>query len=161
MSLLNSPMMLRVSRFFSSLLSLVPRGLFGMLKLKLGFQTTICSYGTDVPYLRGDHKKYLYGPGSILVAHGDHEYVLKSDLFEAVEGYKRLIQESLNPARRPLALVEEVVAAEVVVAIEEPIPEVVINTATVVEAELEGKMETVKKEKAEREGKQITAMEEL
>jgi acetylornithine deacetylase len=29
-----------------------------------GFQTVICSYGTDVPNLRGDHKKYLYGPGS-------------------------------------------------------------------------------------------------
>lgn len=29
-----------------------------------GFQTTVCSYGTDVPNLQGEHKKYLYGPGS-------------------------------------------------------------------------------------------------
>lgn len=132
-----------------------------MLNPKLGFQTTICSYGTDVPYLRGDHKKYLYGPGSILVAHGDHEYVSKSDLFEAVEGYKRLIHESLHPARRPPTIVEEVVAEEVVVAIEKPIPEVVKNTATVFEVELEGKMESVKEDKAESEGEQNIEMEEL
>jgi acetylornithine deacetylase len=29
-----------------------------------GFELTVCSYGTDVPNLKGDHKKYLYGPGS-------------------------------------------------------------------------------------------------
>jgi len=28
------------------------------------FETIICSYGTDVPNLHGDHKRYLYGPGS-------------------------------------------------------------------------------------------------
>ena len=29
-----------------------------------GFDTVVCAYGTDVPYLAGTHKKYLYGPGS-------------------------------------------------------------------------------------------------
>lgn len=29
-----------------------------------GFQHIICSYGTDVPHLKGEHKAYLYGPGS-------------------------------------------------------------------------------------------------
>jgi acetylornithine deacetylase len=29
-----------------------------------GFDTIVCNYGTDVPNLKGDHKKYLYGPGS-------------------------------------------------------------------------------------------------
>ena len=29
-----------------------------------GFEKIVCSYGTDVPNLKGDHKKYLYGPGS-------------------------------------------------------------------------------------------------
>lgn len=28
------------------------------------FETIICSYGTDVPHLNGNHKSYLYGPGS-------------------------------------------------------------------------------------------------
>ena len=44
---------------------------------------------------------------SILVAHGDNEYVLKSELSEAVIGYKKLIHESLNPTKRPPALIEE------------------------------------------------------
>ena len=97
-----------------------------------GFETIVCSYGTDVPHLKGDHKKYLYGPGSIFVAHGDGEFVLKNDLFEAVKGYKRLVVESLNPTRRvPAVRVEEVKSEEV------GVPEVVSKSATVVEAEKE------------------------
>lgn len=38
-----------------------------------GFELFAASYGTDVPHLKGNHKKYLYGPGSILSAHGEHE----------------------------------------------------------------------------------------
>ncbi|KAL7272944.1 hypothetical protein RUND412_004216 [Rhizina undulata] len=72
-----------------------------------GFETTICSYGTDIPNLKGEHKRYLYGPGSILTAHGDNEYVLKSDLFEAVGGYKKLIKESLWPTKRTPSIIEE------------------------------------------------------
>lgn len=30
----------------------------------VGFETEAHSYGTDIPRLKGDHKKYLYGPGS-------------------------------------------------------------------------------------------------
>lgn len=56
-----------------------------------GFETMVASYGTDVPNLKGEHKSYLYGPGSILVAHGDDEGLKVKDLEEAVEGYKRLI----------------------------------------------------------------------
>jgi len=72
-----------------------------------GFQTTVCSYGTDVPHLQGEHKKYLYGPGSILTAHSDNEYVLRSDLAEAVVGYKKLIKESLCPTKRVPSIIEE------------------------------------------------------
>ncbi|KAK0665283.1 hypothetical protein QBC41DRAFT_15415 [Cercophora samala] len=56
-----------------------------------GFETMVASYGTDVPNLDGDHTSYLYGPGSILVAHGDDEGLKVKDLEEAVEGYKKLI----------------------------------------------------------------------
>ena len=109
-----------------------------------GFETIVCSYGTDVPNLKGDHKKYLYGPGSILVAHGDGEFVLKNDLFEAVKGYKKLVVESLNPTRRVPAVVrvEEVKSEEQVVVQE---PEVVSKSATVVEAEKETGAEGEKK----------------
>lgn len=72
----------------------------------------ICNYGTDVPNLVGDHKKYLYGPGSILVAHGENEYVLKTDLYEAVTGFKTLIKESLWPTKRVPAIVENLVVEE-------------------------------------------------
>ncbi|KAK0716650.1 hypothetical protein B0T21DRAFT_296273 [Apiosordaria backusii] len=56
-----------------------------------GFEAMVASYGTDVPNLEGGHTSYLYGPGSILVAHGDDEGLKVRDLEKAVEGYKRLI----------------------------------------------------------------------
>ncbi|RDL34645.1 Zn-dependent exopeptidase [Venustampulla echinocandica] len=60
-----------------------------------GFETIVVNYGTDIPNLKGDHKKYLYGPGSILVAHSDHEHLNVSDLVDAVKGYKLLIEHAL------------------------------------------------------------------
>jgi acetylornithine deacetylase len=62
----------------------------------VGFETAVMNYGTDIPALNGNHKRYLYGPGTILVAHSDHEHLKISDLEEAVEGYKVLILESLK-----------------------------------------------------------------
>jgi acetylornithine deacetylase len=56
-----------------------------------GFDTVVVNYGTDIPNLDGKHKRYLYGPGSILVAHSDHEHLTAGDLEEAVEGYKKLM----------------------------------------------------------------------
>lgn len=56
----------------------------------------VVNYGTDIPKLRGNHKRYLYGPGDILMAHSDHEHLKISDLEMAVEGYKRLIEHSLR-----------------------------------------------------------------
>lgn len=56
----------------------------------------VANYGTDIPYLKGDHVKYLYGPGTILVAHGDDEAVTVGDLEDAVEGFKKLILHALE-----------------------------------------------------------------
>ena len=61
-----------------------------------GFETITVNYGTDIPSLHGQHKRYLYGPGSILVAHSDHEHLKVQDLREAVDGYKRLIRHALK-----------------------------------------------------------------
>ncbi|KAI0127318.1 hypothetical protein BJ170DRAFT_581280 [Xylariales sp. AK1849] len=61
-----------------------------------GFETIVESYGTDIPNLKGSHKRYLYGPGTILVAHSDHEHLKVKDLETAVQGYKTLITESLK-----------------------------------------------------------------
>ncbi|ERF70239.1 hypothetical protein EPUS_00427 [Endocarpon pusillum Z07020] len=59
------------------------------------------NYGTDVPNLdlgsrSGQVKRYLYGPGSILVAHGDHEGLTVGELEGAVAGYRRLILAALE-----------------------------------------------------------------
>ncbi|KAG2420009.1 hypothetical protein HFD88_004806 [Aspergillus terreus] len=55
-----------------------------------GFETAPVSYGTDVPRFKGNHKKYLYGPGSILVAHGENEQIEVSELLEGVQKYKAI-----------------------------------------------------------------------
>lgn len=56
-----------------------------------GFETTVVNYGTDIPSFKGNHTRYLYGPGSILVSHGPDEAITLGDLETAVEDYKRLI----------------------------------------------------------------------
>ncbi|TVY20631.1 Peptidase M20 domain-containing protein [Lachnellula arida] len=61
-----------------------------------GFDTIVVNYGTDIPNLEGDHKRYLYGPGTILMAHSDHEHLEVKDLETAVEGYRALIEHSLK-----------------------------------------------------------------
>lgn len=61
-----------------------------------GFDTITVNYGTDVPNLKGNFTRYLYGPGSILVAHGSHENVTLGDLETAVEGYQSLILHALD-----------------------------------------------------------------
>lgn len=52
----------------------------------LGFETEVKRGGTDVPNLKGNHKRYLIGPGSVLSAHSDHECItvdgLVKELFE-------------------------------------------------------------------------------
>ncbi|KAL4936210.1 hypothetical protein BDV06DRAFT_111768 [Aspergillus oleicola] len=61
-----------------------------------GLETTPVAFGTDIPRLKGDHKKYLYGPGSILDAHGENEQVTIPDLMECLAVYKRLVLKMLS-----------------------------------------------------------------
>lgn len=62
-----------------------------------GFESIVLAYGTDIPnYTHKLSKRYLYGPGTIHVAHSDHEYVDSKDLVDAVEGYKKLIKYNLE-----------------------------------------------------------------
>lgn len=67
-----------------------------VLTLTAGFDTIIANYGTDIPHFKGDHQRYLYGPGTILVAHGDDEALTVADLEDAVEGNKKLILHGLK-----------------------------------------------------------------
>jgi acetylornithine deacetylase/succinyl-diaminopimelate desuccinylase-like protein len=61
-----------------------------------GFKAEPMAYGTDVPRLRGDHRKVLYGPGSIRVAHGKNEQIRVSEIMECIDGNKKLVLELLK-----------------------------------------------------------------
>jgi acetylornithine deacetylase len=68
-----------------------------------GFETTIAAFATDVPELARWGKPYLYGPGSIHVAHTAQERVTRAELLAAVDGYVRLAEAALAEARAPAA----------------------------------------------------------
>ncbi len=59
------------------------------------FETMVYNHGTDMPFVQGDHVRYLYGPGSM--ARGHHEGLTVKELEDAVEAYKRLIMHALEP----------------------------------------------------------------
>ncbi len=71
----------------------IPAKLLGSLP---GFETTVVSYTTDIPAL-GDAwgQPYLIGPGSIHVAHTLEERIPKAQILEAVQIYKRMVQQLL------------------------------------------------------------------
>ncbi|HEV7474455.1 MAG TPA: M20/M25/M40 family metallo-hydrolase [Pyrinomonadaceae bacterium] len=66
-----------------------------------GFEQCVVRFTTDIPYLSEWGAPLLLGPGSILNAHTDHEFVAKHELIEAVDIYTRLAQALL--ARAPAA----------------------------------------------------------
>lgn len=55
-----------------------------------GFETAVFPYTTDVPVLTNWGKPLLIGPGSIHVAHTDHEHVAVDELEQAVDLYASL-----------------------------------------------------------------------
>lgn len=58
-----------------------------------GFETDVVSFSTDLPSLTRWGRPLLLGPGSIRIAHTDHERVPKSEMLRAVELYTRLVKE--------------------------------------------------------------------
>ena len=58
-----------------------------------GFETDVVAFTTDLPNLTRWGRPLLLGPGSINVAHTDHERVRKADLVRAVDLYCRLVRE--------------------------------------------------------------------
>lgn len=56
------------------------------------------AFGTDVPRLRAElcRNRVLYGPGSILVAHGPDEYIRVRELVASIDGYKKLVRHFLR-----------------------------------------------------------------
>ena len=56
----------------------------------------VVRFTTDIPYLSHWGTPLLLGPGSILNAHTDHEFIEKLELSEAVELYTRLVRALLE-----------------------------------------------------------------
>jgi acetylornithine deacetylase len=61
-----------------------------------GFPTSVVAYATDVPALSAWGTPYLFGPGSIHVAHRDDERIEIDELRAAVEAYERLAVAALE-----------------------------------------------------------------
>jgi acetylornithine deacetylase len=66
-----------------------------------GFDNVILAYSTDIPNLDmsingRDFTRYLYGSGSIHVAHSANEYITFADLIESLDGYKKLTMHGLG-----------------------------------------------------------------
>ena len=57
-----------------------------------GFQTTLVSFTTDIPALSQWGTPILFGPGSIHVAHTDHEFIAKAELQSAVHAYAEMVR---------------------------------------------------------------------
>ena len=63
-----------------------------------GFATGVMAYATDVPALGRWGTPYLFGPGSIHVAHTDHEFVDVGELQGAVGAYVEIARSALAAA---------------------------------------------------------------
>jgi acetylornithine deacetylase len=63
-----------------------------------GLDQCVVRFTTDIPYLTRWGIPLLFGPGSILNAHTDHEFVEKRELAQAVDIYARLARALLAGA---------------------------------------------------------------
>ncbi len=68
-----------------------------------GFPTSVAAFATDIPALTNWGKPYLFGPGSIHVAHRDDECVSLDELEAAVGAYERIAMASLAASDRDRA----------------------------------------------------------
>jgi acetylornithine deacetylase len=61
-----------------------------------GWETTVVSFASDLPFLAPWGERYQLGPGTIRVAHTSHEHIRKADLLRGVELYVRLAGDLLR-----------------------------------------------------------------
>jgi acetylornithine deacetylase len=57
-----------------------------------GFETFVAAFATDIPSLTAWGQPFLIGPGSIHVAHTDHERIRKAELVQATEIYVKMVK---------------------------------------------------------------------
>ncbi|MBA3259316.1 MAG: M20/M25/M40 family metallo-hydrolase [Gemmatimonadales bacterium] len=63
-----------------------------------GWETTVVSFASDLPFLASWGEGYQLGPGTIKVAHTAEEHIRKDDLLRGVELYVRLATDLLGRA---------------------------------------------------------------
>ncbi|MEA2337032.1 MAG: acetylornithine deacetylase [Thermoanaerobaculia bacterium] len=61
------------------------------MKVPAGFESRVVAFNTDVPHLGALGTPLLFGPGSILDAHGANEKIGKKDLLQSVQTYHELV----------------------------------------------------------------------
>lgn len=61
-----------------------------------GFPSAPVSFGSDAPHLDNFGKRAIFGPGSILSAHTDGEYVMVEDLRYATEAYVAMYEKIID-----------------------------------------------------------------
>src|SRR5258708_3294100 len=69
---------------------------FVKLRPVAGIETMVASFTTDIPALSKWGTPLLLGPGSIHVAHTEHEYISKKQLHEAVDLYCSVAKQVLQ-----------------------------------------------------------------
>jgi acetylornithine deacetylase/succinyl-diaminopimelate desuccinylase-like protein len=57
-----------------------------------GFPTSVVAFATDIPAMPAWGTPYLFGPGSIHVAHRDDEHVALAELRAAADSYERIVE---------------------------------------------------------------------
>jgi acetylornithine deacetylase len=65
-----------------------------------GFPTSIAAFATDIPVLGAWGTPYLFGPGSIHVAHRDDEHVAIAELEGAIGAYERIVDAVIGRGQR-------------------------------------------------------------
>jgi acetylornithine deacetylase len=68
-----------------------------------GWETTVVSYASDLPFYGAWGERFQLGPGTIRVAHTDEERIAKGELLEGVRLYERLATQLLAGSRQPSA----------------------------------------------------------
>lgn len=62
-----------------------------LMTVPAGAASRVVAFNTDVPHLRPLGKPLLFGPGSILDAHGSNEKISKKELLAAVTTYEEMV----------------------------------------------------------------------
>lgn len=66
-----------------------------------GFPTSVAAFATDLPSLTHWGTPFLFGPGSVHVAHTDHEHVSVNELDRAVDAYVRIAKLAIEGVDAP------------------------------------------------------------